>query len=98
MNGITSCSHGCAYCSAARTLNYAQGVNKNDLEGSLKKIDEKTYSEFKADFAKCEETFEHNSRFILAKKRQEEQGIQAEAHIDRIVELNFLVLCCKEAL
>lgn len=82
MNGITSCSHGCAYCSAARTLNYAQGVNKNDLEGSLKKIDEKTYSEFKADFAKCEETFEHNSRFRLAKKRQEEKGIQAEVHID----------------
>ena len=60
MNGIDSCSHGCVYCSAARTLNYAQGVNKNDLEGSLKKIDEKTYSEFKADFAKVEETFEHN--------------------------------------
>ena len=74
MNGITSCSHGCAYCSAARTLNYAQGVNKNDLEGSLKKIDEKTYSEFKADFAKCEETFEHNSRFRLAKKRQGRSG------------------------
>ena len=60
MNGIDSCSHGCVYCSAARTLNYAQGVNKNDLEGSLKKIDEKTYSEFKADFAKVEETFEDN--------------------------------------
>ena len=82
MNGIDSCSHGCVYCSAARTLNYAQGVNKNDLEGSLKKIDEKTYGEFKADFAKCEETFEHNSRFRRAKEIQEKQGIQAEVHID----------------
>ena len=48
----------------------------------MKKIDEKTYSEFKADFAKVEETFEHNSRFRHAKEIQEKQGIQAEVHID----------------
>ena len=82
MNGIESCSHGCVYCSAATTLNYAQGVNHKDLENSLKKVDEKTYGEFKADFAKVAETFEHNSRFRKAKEIQEKQGVQAEVHID----------------
>ena len=82
MNGVESCSHGCVYCSAARTLNYAQGVVASKLEESLKKIDEKTYSEFKADFAKCEELFEHNTRFRHAKEVQEKEGIQAEVHID----------------
>ena len=82
MNGIESCSHGCVYCSAATTLNYAQGVNKDDLIGSLKKIDEKTYEEFNADFPKLEETLEHNSRFRNALKIQEEGGPQAEVHID----------------
>jgi sulfatase maturation enzyme AslB (radical SAM superfamily) len=82
MNGIESCSHGCVYCSAATTLNYAQGVNHKDLENSLKKIDDKTYSEFKADFTKVAETFEHNTRFRKAKEIQEKQGIQAEVHID----------------
>ena len=82
MNGIESCSHGCVYCSAATTLNYAQGVNKENVLGSLEKIDEKTYSEFVADFPKLEETLEHNSRFINAKKIQEKQGIQCQVHID----------------
>ena len=82
MNGIESCSHGCVYCSAATTLNYAQGVNKNDLMGSLTKIDEKTYGEFKADFNKMAETLEHNSRFRKAKEIQEKEGIQANVHID----------------
>ena len=82
MNGIESCSHSCVYCSAATTLTYAQGVNKNDLENSLKKIDEKTYGEFRADFTKMAETLEHNSRFRYAKERQEKEGEQAIVHID----------------
>lgn len=82
MNGVESCSHGCVYCSAARTLNYAQGVVASKLEESLKKIDEKTYGEFKADFTKVAETLEHNSRFRKAKEVQEKQGVQATVHID----------------
>ena len=82
MNGIESCSHGCVYCSAATTLNYSQGVNKQDLVNSLIKLDEKTYGEFNADFAKLAETIEHNSRFIMAKTKQEKEGIQAQIHID----------------
>lgn len=82
MTGVEACSHGCVYCSAATTLKYAQGVNHKDLENSLKKIDEKTYSEFKADFSKLAETLEHNSRFRRAKEIQEKQGVQAEVHID----------------
>lgn len=82
MNGVESCSHSCVYCSAATTLNYAQGVNYSDLENSLKKIDEKTYSEFRADFAKMEETIEQNTRFRRAKEIQEKQGVQAVVHID----------------
>ena len=82
MNGIESCSHGCVYCSAATTLNYAQGVNKQNVMDSLEKIDDKTMGEFVADFPKMKETFEHNSRFRRAKEIQEKQGIQADVHID----------------
>ena len=82
MNGIESCSGGCVYCSAGTTLDYAMGVNYKDIAGSLKKIDEKTYSEFRADFNKLEETIEHNTRFRHAKEIQEKQGIQAQVHID----------------
>lgn len=82
MNGVESCSHNCVYCSAATTLNYAQGVNYNDLESSLKKIDEKTYSEFRADFNKMTETLEQDSRFRRAKELQEKKGIQCYVHID----------------
>lgn len=82
MNGIQSCSHGCLYCSAASTLDYTQGINKNDVINSLEKIDEKTFSEFQADFPKLQETLEHNDRFKRAKRIQEKDGIQAQVHID----------------
>lgn len=81
MNGIESCSGGCVYCSAGTTLDYAMGVNYKDVAGSLQKIDEKTYGEFKADFNKLAETIEHNSRFRHAKELQE-KGNQATCHID----------------
>lgn len=81
MNGIESCSGGCVYCSAGTTLDYAMGVNYKDVAGSLQKIDEKTYGEFRADFNKLAETIEHNSRFIKAKELQE-KGNQATCHID----------------
>ena len=76
MAGVESCSHNCKYCSAATTLDYTQGVNKSDIIGSLEKIDEKTYNEFKADFNKMFETIEHNDRFNAAKERQEKEGTQ----------------------
>ena len=82
MNGIESCSGGCVYCSAGTTLEYAMGVNYKDVAGSLKKIDEKTYGEFRADFNKLEETLEHNTRFRHAKDIQEKQSVQATVHID----------------
>lgn len=82
MAGIESCSHNCKYCSAASTLDYTQGINKKDAINSLEKIDEKTYTEFKADFNKMIETIEHNDRFKHAKEMQEKQGIQANVHID----------------
>ena len=82
MNGVESCSGGCVYCSAGSTLDYAMGVDYTDVAGSLKKIDEKTYSEFKADFGKMAETIEHNTRFRHAKEMQEKDGIQAIVHID----------------
>ena len=82
MCGIESCSGGCVYCSAGTTLDYAMGVNYEDIAGSLKKIDEKTYSEFKADFAKLAETVEHNTRFKAAKDLQEKKGKQCTVHID----------------
>ena len=82
MTGIESCSGGCVYCSAGTTLDYAMGVDYTNVAGSLKKIDEKTYSEFKADFNKLAETIEHNTRFRNAKKLQEERGQQAIVHID----------------
>ena len=80
--GTSSCSGGCVYCSAATTLDYAMGVNKNDVVKSLKAIDEKTYGEFKADYNKLTETLEHNSRFRRAKEIQEKEGIQGKVHID----------------
>lgn len=81
MAGVSSCSGSCVYCSAGTTLNYAMGVNKANVEDSLKKIDDSTFAEFKADFPKLEESLEHNTRFIKAKKLQE-KGKQAEVHID----------------
>lgn len=82
MCGVESCSHNCVYCSAATTLNYAQGVNHTNLEDSIRKVDEKTYKEFKADFIKLEDTFMHNDRFLRAKEIQEKQGVQAVVSID----------------
>lgn len=82
MNGVESCSGGCVYCSAGTTLNYAMGVDYGNVEKSLHQIDEKTYSEFKADFTKMAETLEHNSRFRKCKEVQEKLGKQGIVHID----------------
>lgn len=55
-NGVCSCSGGCLYCSAARTMSYTMGANKKNLEDDLRKIDEITAQQFKWNPEKLEET------------------------------------------
>jgi hypothetical protein len=76
--GIKSCSGRCAYCSSATTVNYNMGC-KPDVD-DLIKVDNKVFNEeYKADWAKVEETIKHNEQYLNEIKKPEDQRF---AHVD----------------
>lgn len=63
-NGVSSCSGGCKYCSAAAAMNYHMWLKKNDIYQELKRIDDRNYEEFRADFNKLEETLDNDIKNV----------------------------------
>lgn len=80
--GVKTCSGGCSYCSAASSMDYTlyNWTNRKDKDKiieALRKADEQSYREFKADFPKLEEALDNDPQMKNALKQQKENN----AHI-----------------
>lgn len=77
--GVRSCSGSCLYCSAASTAKYSMGINKKDVIQSLIDIDNKTATEFRADFGEMEKTLDNDPQIINEMKKDEDKRY---CHVD----------------
>ena len=83
--GVHACSGNCFYCSAASSMDYSfmNLKNKDKLKDNIIKTDAKAYDELKADFNKCEETFDHDPQIVeIFEARKKDPSLEVIMKVD----------------